>query len=65
LINAKTTFLDRRILVAEEVDRIEGKYGWHITLGDQDYITNLGFEVNTVMYKEKLNIITFACLCSF
>jgi hypothetical protein len=40
-------------LVADEVDRIEGKYGWYVTLGDQDYITNLGFEVQELKILNK------------
>ena len=48
-----------RILVEEEIDRLMEKYGWSISLGDQDYITNLGFEVgmvNVVHYDTKTSL---------
>ena len=28
-----------------EVGRVMRKYGYHISLGDQDWFTNIGFEV--------------------
>ena len=48
-----------RILLEEEIDRLMEKYGWSIALGDQDYITNLGFEVgmvNVVHYDTKTSL---------
>ena len=32
-------------LNSEEVKRIMKKYGYHLSLGDQDWFTNIGFEV--------------------
>ena len=29
----------------DEVKRVISKYGYHISLGDQDWFTNIGFEV--------------------
>lgn len=33
-------------LEAEEVARVMNKYGYHVSLGDQDWFTNIGFEVS-------------------
>ena len=33
-------------LEPDEVKRVISKYGYHISLGDQDWFTNIGFEVN-------------------
>ena len=36
-------------LEAEEVARVMNKYGYHVSLGDQDWFTNIGFEVSRLM----------------
>ena len=33
-------------LEAGEVARVMNKYGYHVSLGDQDWFTNIGFEVS-------------------
>ena len=38
-----------KYLKAEEVARVMNKYGYHVTLGDQDWFTNIGFEVSALM----------------
>ena len=35
-----------KCLEAEEVARVMNKYGYHVSLGDQDWFSNIGFEVS-------------------
>ena len=35
-----------KFLEAEEVARVMNKYGYHVSLGDQDWFSNIGFEVS-------------------
>lgn len=38
-------------LEAEEVARVMNKYGYHVSLGDQDWFTNIGFESPDLFYR--------------
>ena len=40
-----------KFLEAEEVTRLMSKYGYHVSLGDQDWFSNIGFEVNSINEK--------------
>ena len=42
-----------KYLEAEEVARVMNKYGYHVSLGDQDWFTNVGLEVGVQL---RLNI---------
>ena len=43
-----------RYLEAGEVARLMHKYGYHVSLGDQDWFTNVGLEVS--VYKKHLSM---------
>ena len=38
----------------DEVKRVISKYGYHISLGDQDWFTNIGFEVHINHFYQQL-----------
>ena len=40
-----------RLLSAEEVKRVMRKYGYTISLGDQDWFTNIGYEAPHLFYR--------------
>ena len=40
-----------RLLSSEEVRRVMNKYGYPVSLGDQDWFTNIGFEVPHLFYR--------------
>ena len=37
-------------LKPEQVWRLMHKYGYHVSLGDQDWFTNVGFEVKSSLF---------------
>ena len=39
-----------RYLEAGEVARLMHKYGYHVSLGDQDWFTNVGLEVSVYIF---------------
>ena len=46
-------------LEAEEVARVMNKYGYHVSLGDQDWFTNIGFEVSSFILIGKFDRFLF------
>ena len=40
-----------RLLSSEEVRRVMTKYGYPVSLGDQDWFTNIGFEAPHMFYR--------------
>ena len=40
-----------RLLSSEEVRRVMYKYGYAVSLGDQDWFTNIGFEAPQMFYR--------------
>ena len=50
------------LLDPAEVSQVMNKYGYHVILGDQDWFTNVGFEVGK--YKPYLNKLYFNVLLS-
>ena len=40
-----------KLLTAEEVRRVINKYGYTVSLGDQDWFTNIGYEANQMFYR--------------
>ena len=40
-----------RLLSSEEVRRVMNKYGYPVSLGDQDWFTNIGFEAPHLFYR--------------
>ena len=40
-----------RLLSSEEVRRVMNKYGYTVSLGDQDWFTNIGFEAPHLFYR--------------
>ena len=47
-------------LEAEEVARVMNKYGYHVSLGDQDWFTNIGFEVSGLILIGKFDRFYFS-----
>ena len=47
-------------LEAEEVARVMNKYGYHVSLGDQDWFTNIGFEVSCLILNGKFDRFYFS-----